>query len=121
MKRYKYFISVVSLILLVFSLPILSYADNVVIYGCYQKNNGQLRIVNSTDQCRPSELPISWIAQSGESYGPLTLYVNGASGHDAAGYGKSASTPFKTISYALSQVPLLRNPEYRATINPSVA
>jgi hypothetical protein len=118
MKRYNHSICLIILVLLVFTLPIWSHADNVVIYGCYQKINGQLRIVSNTNQCLPSELPVSWVAQSGQFYGPLTLYVNGgASGQDQPGYGKSASTPFKTISYALSQVPLLRNPEYRATIN----
>jgi hypothetical protein len=36
------------------------YGD--VINGCYQKNNGQLRIVNNTNECRPPEIPISWNA-----------------------------------------------------------
>jgi hypothetical protein len=40
-----------------------------VINGCYQKNNGQLRIVNSASDCRPSEVFISW-NQSG-SPGPV--------------------------------------------------
>jgi len=31
-----------------------------ILYGCYKKENGQLRLVNSTDQCLPSEMPISW-------------------------------------------------------------
>jgi hypothetical protein len=31
-----------------------------VLNGCYQKVNGQLRIVSDTSQCNPSELPISW-------------------------------------------------------------
>jgi hypothetical protein len=31
-----------------------------VITGCYQKVNGQLRIVTSASQCRPSEIAISW-------------------------------------------------------------
>ena len=33
---------------------------NNVIYGCYQKNNGQLRIVEKPSECRASEIPISW-------------------------------------------------------------
>ena len=28
------------------------------IYGCYQKNNGQLRIVSQSSQYLPSEVPI---------------------------------------------------------------
>jgi len=36
-----------------------------VIDGCYQKNEGNLRVIDTaTDSCRPSELPISWNAQS---------------------------------------------------------
>jgi hypothetical protein len=31
-----------------------------VIYGCYKKINGQLRIVSSPSQCLPSEVSISW-------------------------------------------------------------
>jgi len=34
--------------------------SGTVIYGCYQKVNGQLRIVSASSQCRPSELLISW-------------------------------------------------------------
>ncbi|HEX6130955.1 MAG TPA: hypothetical protein VF044_04440 [Actinomycetota bacterium] len=30
------------------------------IQGCYQKNNGQLRVVSSAGECRPSELPVRW-------------------------------------------------------------
>ena len=30
------------------------------IYGCYQKNNGQLRIVKNASECRPSEVFIQW-------------------------------------------------------------
>lgn len=33
--------------------------DNVI-YGCYKKANGQLRVVNALGQCRPSELSIFW-------------------------------------------------------------
>jgi len=31
-----------------------------ILYGCYKKENGQLRLVNNTDQCLPSEMSISW-------------------------------------------------------------
>jgi len=31
------------------------------INGCYQKNNGQLRVIDAaSDSCRPSETPITW-------------------------------------------------------------
>jgi hypothetical protein len=35
-------------------------AANGVIKGCYQKNNGQLRVVDSADACTSAELPIQW-------------------------------------------------------------
>jgi hypothetical protein len=34
-----------------------------VINGCYHKNQGMLRVVESADDCRPPELPISWNQQ----------------------------------------------------------
>jgi hypothetical protein len=34
-----------------------------VINGCYQKNNGQLRVLLAGEKCRPSEVPISWNVQ----------------------------------------------------------
>jgi hypothetical protein len=41
-------------------------ADKV--YGCYQKNDGQLRIVDDHSKCRGSEIAISWekMGQKGE-------------------------------------------------------
>ena len=51
-------------------IPYNGYGD--VIYGCYQKNNGQLRIVGDTSECRKSEVPISWEGLSG----PTTILVD---------------------------------------------
>lgn len=34
--------------------------EDGVVNGCYKKVNGQLRVVNSTDFCGPSEYAISW-------------------------------------------------------------
>ena len=31
-----------------------------VLHGCYQKQNGNLRVVNSANDCRRSELAIQW-------------------------------------------------------------
>ncbi len=39
---------------------VLSCFAEDIIYGCYQKNNGQLRIVNDASECRPSEKFIQW-------------------------------------------------------------
>src|SRR4051794_41841170 len=35
-------------------------AANSVIKACYQKNNGQLRVVDDNTACNSSELAISW-------------------------------------------------------------
>ena len=37
--------------------------SNGVINGCYQKNAGNLRVVNSAASCRNDEIPISWNVQ----------------------------------------------------------
>ena len=37
-------------------------ADDGFIYGCYKKVNGQLRVVDGPESCRPSEGSISWKA-----------------------------------------------------------
>ncbi len=37
-------------------------ADDGFIYGCYKKVNGQLRVVDNPENCRPSEGSISWKA-----------------------------------------------------------
>jgi hypothetical protein len=38
-------------------------ADGGVIHACYQKNQGQLRIVAVGASCRPDEIPTSWNIQ----------------------------------------------------------
>ena len=50
-------IGLLSVILLNYSL---AAGNTNVIFGCYQKNNGQLRIVKQSSLCQPSEVPISW-------------------------------------------------------------
>lgn len=36
--------------------------DDDPIYACAQKTNGQLRVIDAGEQCRPSEVPLSWNA-----------------------------------------------------------
>jgi len=43
-----------------------------IIYGCYKKVNGQLRIVSGPENCNPSELPISWSNTDGAGGGDLS-------------------------------------------------
>ncbi len=61
-----------------------------VIDGCYQKNEGELRVIDAaTDTCRSSEIPISWSAQGvrGEKGEPGRPGAPGNDGRD----GTSAS------------------------------
>jgi hypothetical protein len=41
-------------------LGINCYAGGNAIYGCYQKNGGELRIVSNINSCRHNETPVSW-------------------------------------------------------------
>lgn len=64
---------------------------NPIIYGCYQKNNGQLRVVTDSNSCKNSEIPISWY-----SVGPGIPVSNSITVDCSAG---------QTISHALQQIP----------------
>ena len=58
MKRV---LSVSSILLgLLAAMAVPCQAQPQVIYGCAQENNGQLRIVQSPNECRPSERAVSW-------------------------------------------------------------
>jgi hypothetical protein len=48
---------------------------NGVLHGCYQKNNGQLRIIDpAVDDCRPSEIALQWSQQGPPGpQGPMGL------------------------------------------------
>lgn len=50
----------VTILAMLFLTGFACYGSENVIYGCYQKNNGQLRIVKNIKECRRSELPIFW-------------------------------------------------------------
>jgi hypothetical protein len=56
MKKMAIVLGTILAFLLVFGFN--CYAQ--VIYGCQQKNSGQLRIVSDAGACRPSETPVSW-------------------------------------------------------------
>jgi hypothetical protein len=54
------------------------------INGCYQKNNGQLRVIDpATDSCKPSEVAISWNQVGPPGASGLTG-ASGARGADGA-------------------------------------
>jgi hypothetical protein len=47
-------------------------APDGTITGCYHKNNGQLRVVESASQCHPSELALTWQQQGPQGpQGPI--------------------------------------------------
>ncbi len=58
MKRHILIIWMIFALLVVISTT--SYADDGIINGCYKKNDGQLRVVANLDDCRQSEMPVSW-------------------------------------------------------------
>jgi hypothetical protein len=61
-----------------------SPAPSGVIHGCYQKNNGQLRVVESdSEACHASELPIAWNAE-GPAGVPGPAGTSGVDGRDGA-------------------------------------
>jgi hypothetical protein len=76
MKKFAIVGGTILAYLLVFGFN--CYAANI--YGCQQKNDGQLRIVNNPGACRTSETPISW-----DVTGPQKPQVNGPSVYDATG------------------------------------
>ena len=113
MRQVRNFLIFMCLIVLFAGIS--AYAEDTMIYGCYKKVNGQLRVVSNTDECSPSELPISW--NDGVQFIVRELYVNSATGQDISGYGLDEETPFKTIQYAVDQIPFLRlTPEFAVTI-----
>lgn len=66
MKKTTVVIATILAVLATMSMQ--GFCEEDVINACYKKANGQLRIVNDPDECRPSELPLSWGAagSSGE-------------------------------------------------------
>lgn len=58
MKKVIIFIAMFSFIAV--SLATSAAIAGNVINGCYQKNNGQLRVLIGTGTCRPDEIAISW-------------------------------------------------------------
>lgn len=45
---------------LFFGFSMSAFAEDNVIYGCYKKKNGKVRIVDGPDDCKKSEDSISW-------------------------------------------------------------
>ena len=94
------------------------HCEEEIIYACYKKESGQMRLVSNVNECLSSELSVYW---SKDGYVPVyfkDLYVNISTGVDEEGYGLSDDSPFETISYAIEQVPYLRkSPDFKTTIH----
>ena len=65
-------------------------SDDDEIHGCYQKNNGQLRVIDAQagDTCRPSEVPLVWNQEG----------VQGATGPSGASGPSGARGPSDAFS-----------------------
>jgi hypothetical protein len=93
-----------------------------VINGCYQKVEGQLRVIDSdTDSCRPSEVAIAWNEQGikGEKGDPGAAGADGRDGRDGTGVtvtpepagancpaGGMKITAANGVAYVCNDVPL---------------
>lgn len=102
MKRAMLIMPIIFLIILTFCFS--SYAESNMIYGCYKKIGGQLRIVNRTNRCLPSEIAISW-NKTGPSGlpGPAGLSVESTSlpeGDPNCPNGGSRFTSVSGVTYA---------------------
>lgn len=75
----KLFITIGVSFVFIVATSVQSSAENLI-YGCYKKQNGQLRIVSDPSECKPSEVPISW-NQAGE---PVPTGVPGKNIYDQA-------------------------------------
>jgi hypothetical protein len=70
-----------------------------VINDCYQKNQGQLRVIDpATDTCRPSEVAITWNQQGvrgekGEKGEPGAPRHDGVDGRDGTGVSVEQEGP----------------------------
>ena len=62
MSRRKLFVGVAaaSVIAATAGIALAVPGGGGAIQGCFQKNNGQLRVVDAATDCRPSESPLSW-------------------------------------------------------------
>ena len=59
-----------------------------VIQGCYQKNVGNLRVVEASSDCKPSELSVSW-NQKGEKGDTGAVGPIGATGPPGPSEGRT--------------------------------
>src|SRR3954463_3150752 len=66
-------------------------SSNGVIHGCYQKNSGNLRLVDAPADCRAPEIAVSW-NQKGEPGGQGPQGQQGAAGKDGASVTSAALT-----------------------------
>ena len=77
--------------------------DPTLIHACVKKVNGQVRIVQPSDTCLPSELPLHWAAAGGPApSAPGSVMVHGK------GYGVGG-TPVNFVNYG-GGVPEYRSP-----------
>jgi hypothetical protein len=81
MKKFAIIVGTILAFLSILGLN--CYAE--MVYGCKQKNDGQLRIVNDSAACRPSETPISWNITGSENAHTNGQVPSGPSVFDASG------------------------------------
>lgn len=60
MKRLGIVLWMIFLIILSTGFSCFGQDEEDTIYACFKKNNGQLRVVNDPNDCRPSEILMTW-------------------------------------------------------------
>jgi hypothetical protein len=75
-----------------------------LISGCYQKNNGNLRVIDSSGKgCGTSEKPLNW-SQTGPSGTDGTNGTNGVSGYELVKHEELYQAPFGSDPVAVHSV-----------------
>jgi hypothetical protein len=60
MKKYLFLAALALCLCALNNSSAQAQTNNNTIYACYQKENGQLRKVSGPNQCKPSEIAVSW-------------------------------------------------------------
>ena len=68
--RHKHVLMIALIFFCTFVICLPVYAGDSMLYGCYKKMNGQLRIVNQGQKCLLSEVAISWNQAGSGPAGP---------------------------------------------------
>lgn len=93
MTRKTFFKGLIMTVFLIFGIQSLCQGEDVI-YGCYKKENGQLRVVTSHSQCLDSESPITLYGEPVVSNEFTVNCDNGEKIQDSVNRAKNGDTIF---------------------------